>query len=260
MADELNAKQKAFCEEYMLDYNGTQAANRAGYSEKTARQMAAENLTKPAIKKYIFELEKKRAEELEVTKAMILEHWWNVASADPNDIVSMKLYNCRYCYGIGHEYQWISETEWQVACEKAASYKRPKKPPSNAGGYGFRVKKAPNPDCPICDGDGHRKIEFKDTTNRNARFLFAGIEETIAGIKIRFRDQDGALTNLARAHGLFIDRTELTGKDGKPIEYKDRTEDLTPEEEDARIAELASRYGMAPIQRKKEAPPKPKKK
>ena len=51
--EKMTAKQKRFCDEYLIDLNATQAAIRAGYSEKTARAMGAENLTKPYIKDYI---------------------------------------------------------------------------------------------------------------------------------------------------------------------------------------------------------------
>ena len=57
----MTAKQQRFCDEYLIDLNATQAAIRAGYSKKTARVMAAENLTKPNIKEYI----EKRMEEKE---------------------------------------------------------------------------------------------------------------------------------------------------------------------------------------------------
>lgn len=53
----MNEKQKKFCNEYLIDLNATQAAIRAGYSEKTARSIANENLTKPDIQKYIQELQ-----------------------------------------------------------------------------------------------------------------------------------------------------------------------------------------------------------
>lgn len=46
----LTAKQAAFVREYVKDYNATQAAQRAGYSKRTARVVGAENLTKPAVK------------------------------------------------------------------------------------------------------------------------------------------------------------------------------------------------------------------
>ena len=53
MATKMTKKQKLFCDEYLIDLNATQAAIRAGYSEKTARVIGAENLTKPALKAYI---------------------------------------------------------------------------------------------------------------------------------------------------------------------------------------------------------------
>lgn len=56
----LTEKQKRFCDEYLTDLNATQAAIRAGYSEKTARQTAAENMSKPYIKEY---LDKRMAEK-----------------------------------------------------------------------------------------------------------------------------------------------------------------------------------------------------
>ena len=56
----LTAKQEAFCEEYMIDLNATQAAIRAGYSERTSSEMGYENLNKPQIADRIAEL---RAEQ-----------------------------------------------------------------------------------------------------------------------------------------------------------------------------------------------------
>lgn len=49
----LTDKQRLFCEEYLIDLNATQAAIRAGYSEKTARKIGSENLSKPDIRAYI---------------------------------------------------------------------------------------------------------------------------------------------------------------------------------------------------------------
>ena len=49
----LTPKHQLFCDEYLIDLNATQAAIRAGYSEKTARDIGAENLTKPNIRSYI---------------------------------------------------------------------------------------------------------------------------------------------------------------------------------------------------------------
>ena len=51
----LTPKQRAFCDYYISTGNATEAAIKAGYSEKTARKIGHENLTKLDIKKYIDE-------------------------------------------------------------------------------------------------------------------------------------------------------------------------------------------------------------
>ena len=52
----LSPKQKLFCEEYAKTKNATRSAINAGYSEKTAKEMGYENLTKPHIQEYLNEL------------------------------------------------------------------------------------------------------------------------------------------------------------------------------------------------------------
>jgi phage terminase small subunit len=51
----VNARQKRFCDEYLIDCNAKQAAIRAGYSPKTAYSIGNENLNKPELKAYIDE-------------------------------------------------------------------------------------------------------------------------------------------------------------------------------------------------------------
>lgn len=55
MSAKLTPKQKAFADYYIECGNAAEAAKRAGYSDKTARQIATENLTKPSICEYIAE-------------------------------------------------------------------------------------------------------------------------------------------------------------------------------------------------------------
>jgi phage terminase small subunit len=55
----LTPKQRKFCDEYLISGNATDAAIKAGYSPKTAKQTGSENLAKPDLKQYIeAELEK----------------------------------------------------------------------------------------------------------------------------------------------------------------------------------------------------------
>lgn len=65
----LTIKQKKFADEYIISGNATQAAKKAGYSEKTASVIGAENLIKPNISKYI----KERLDELKKARTMSLE-------------------------------------------------------------------------------------------------------------------------------------------------------------------------------------------
>lgn len=51
----MTEKQKRFCDFYIETGNATQAAIKAGYSEKTAKQIGQENLTKPDLRAYIDE-------------------------------------------------------------------------------------------------------------------------------------------------------------------------------------------------------------
>ena len=68
----LTQKQQRFVEEYLIDLNATQAAIRAGYSEKTAKEIGAENLTKPNISKAIAEAQAKLSERTLVTQDMVV--------------------------------------------------------------------------------------------------------------------------------------------------------------------------------------------
>lgn len=72
MAAPLNAKQQRFCEEYLIDLNATQAAVRAGYSKKTAKEIGCENLTKPNIQEYVQRLIKERKDRTEVTADQVV--------------------------------------------------------------------------------------------------------------------------------------------------------------------------------------------
>lgn len=67
----LNPKQTRFCQEYLIDHCGTQAAIRAGYSAKTANEQASQLLAKLHIQEYIAAREKKIADKLEITAERI---------------------------------------------------------------------------------------------------------------------------------------------------------------------------------------------
>lgn len=87
MMSKLTDKQERFCQEYIKDLNATQAAIRAGYSEKTARQIGTENLAKPATAHRITELKVARIDEIKIDSKWVLQQMKDIHELDVLDIL-----------------------------------------------------------------------------------------------------------------------------------------------------------------------------
>lgn len=81
----LTEKQKRFVQEYLVDLNGTQAAIRAGYSAKTANEIAAENLTKPNIQAALEPLIADRAAKVGIKAENVVIGLAQLATANMQD-------------------------------------------------------------------------------------------------------------------------------------------------------------------------------
>ncbi|WP_334473522.1 terminase small subunit [Arsenophonus sp. PmNCSU2021_1] len=84
----LTNKQEAFCREYLIDLNATQAAIRAGYSEKTAKDIACQNLAKLNIQKRIQTLMEERKNRIEVNADYVLKRLVDIDQMDVLDIIT----------------------------------------------------------------------------------------------------------------------------------------------------------------------------
>jgi phage terminase small subunit len=82
----LTPKQTKFCEEYLIDFNGTQAAIRAGYSSKTAHEQAAQLLAKLSIQALIQELRQSQQERTQVSADSVIEKLWSIAGFELNQV------------------------------------------------------------------------------------------------------------------------------------------------------------------------------
>lgn len=71
----LTYKKRAFIEEYLIDFNGNQAAIRAGYSKRTARSQAHRLLTNADIQAAI----EKRINELSMSADEVIIRLTNIA-------------------------------------------------------------------------------------------------------------------------------------------------------------------------------------
>ena len=72
MKEKLTSKQKKFALEFLISGNITDAAKKAGYSERSARQKGSLNLTKPNVVEYMCEiLSKTKSEEVATTEEVL---------------------------------------------------------------------------------------------------------------------------------------------------------------------------------------------
>lgn len=82
----LTPKRERFCQEYILDFNGSAAARRAGFSEHSSNVIASELLTNPDIQARIMELQLAGAQEYNATKQRLIKILMDIAGATIEDI------------------------------------------------------------------------------------------------------------------------------------------------------------------------------
>ena len=81
----LTPKQKRFVDEYLIDLNATQAAIRAGYSEKSAYSIGIENLNKPEIQKEVEKRKADRERRTEITQDRVIKELAKIAFSNGSE-------------------------------------------------------------------------------------------------------------------------------------------------------------------------------
>jgi len=199
----LTAKQAQFVREYLIDLNGTAAATRAGYSAHTAREIAHNLLTKVHIQDEIAAAQLKRQQRTEISADDALRAVWRIATADPRELVQVKVGCCRHCYGEGHKYQ---RTVGEMNRDREAYLLRPDAPEfDEKGGIGFNGLLLPSPECPECMGDGLARTVLMDTRNLspNAAALYAGAKITKNGMEVVMLNKLEAMEKVFKHLGLY---------------------------------------------------------
>lgn len=175
----LTAKQERFVSEYLTDLNATQAAIRAGYSEKTAYSIGEENLRKPEIAAAVKNGMDLRAARTEITADRVLQELAKIAFADIRKAV-----------------RW-GRSPIDDKSENAAR-----------NGLGiFPVELVPS-----------------ELVDDDTAIAISEVSLTQTGIKIKMHDKKSALVDIGRHLGMFIEKHELTGKDGDAINVVTRIE------------------------------------
>lgn len=227
----LTQKQKQFCVEYLVDFNATKAAIRAGYSVKTASEMGWENLRKPQIKDLI----DKKLDELALSKTETVKLLSDIAKGSLNDyfVIRKEVHTPRISKPLTKIIQEIKEKleDNQKFFERAGitdgdlvkSFHDSQRS-LELEIIRLQVELERNPKaCRIVDGvpvlvdvaelDLPRLVKDKE----NGRIK--SIAPSEHGIKVEMYAADAAAKELLKVHGAYAPlKAEVSGKDGAPIE------------------------------------------
>ena len=197
-------RQEQFVAEYLVDLNATQAAIRAGYSEKTARQQGARLLSNVYIQAAIAQARQEQQQRTQVTADSVVKEAALIAFADARELVQHVVGSCRHCHGEGFKWQrTVSEMnhdreQWINKGKELSEF-------DEKGGIGFDPHKVPNPVCPECMGRGWGRTFISDTRNLSpaAAALYAGVKETKDGFEIKMHSKLDAIEKLAKHLGVY---------------------------------------------------------
>lgn len=205
-----------FALEYIIDFNGKEAAIRAGYKPNYAGQQAHRLLNDERVLSAITDAIAERKKRLFITQDQVVTMWWQIANADYNELSSVRRVACGYCYG-----ENITMGDDGDAREIDPS-------------------REPNPDCGICRGEGSPHVHIADTSklSPSAKLLYQGAKETKFGIEVQTADRMKALDNVARHLGMFKDTVNHVSEDGS----MSPPQPLTPESAKAISKDLDDEY------------------
>lgn len=198
MPNQLDAKERRFVDEYLIDLDVERAGEAAGYSPTMARSKCYQWVSNGKVKPHVFEAIQiamaKRSARTEITADRVLREFAKLGFADIGDIVSWG--TKEVAFGFDDEGR--------------------KLPPDQIGdAVLIRHEQAPFVEAIPSD-------QLPD----DVRVAVSEVALTKDGLKIKMHDKAASLAQIARHLGMFKDRVELTGKDGKPLQAEVHIFDL----------------------------------
>lgn len=174
----LTEKQKRFAEEYIIDLNATQAAIRAGYSEKRASEIGYQQLQKTTVQEAIQKAKDDRSKRTQITADKVLREFAKIGFSNISDYLKV-------------------DTR-----ERVVDYQEDEEGNKR----------------PITEMIQSVELFDTDTIEREKMDAVAEIKQTRDGIALKLHDKKGALDSIARHLGMFNDNINIANKDGKPFE------------------------------------------
>lgn len=236
----LNERQIRFAQGVASGKTLASAYKDAGYDPENADANASRQM---GIDGMAAEVEKWRMIKANISGIntdWVLDRWKLISEADPNEITRVIRGCCQHCWGEGFAFQWKqSEFDREMRAALASmTTKAPRSLPDARGGFGFRMKREPNPECPECEGEGVERTFLADTTKLSeaGKQLFAGVKETKNGIEIKLHSKPEAMAAIADYLGMKKSTLELSGPGGGPIPMS--AKDLTDDELATRLVAI----------------------
>lgn len=219
LVTDLTGKQEAFAQLYVDSGNAAEAYRFAydvadSTAAATVRNNGYKTLAHPKVQARIRALRAELCARSLMSKEELIADLEAMANADINELMALTVVGCRHCHGEAHGYQWRDEAELARAVDAymaALGTPKPLPLPDMAGGFGYKPDRAPNPDCPRCDGAGVTVVRLSNTADVSpgARKLYRGIELYQDGTvrKVLLNDPLAARIELHRVKGMHIDRS-----------------------------------------------------
>lgn len=220
MAGKLTDKQKRFIEEYCVDFNATQAAIRAGYSQNTAYSIGEENLRKPDI---IGEI-KERLESLTLSADETTKMIADMAKANISDYLVKKTveHTPRVRKGLQElidELEYRLQLEEEFCAEKGYTEKeyddfQEQLQPIRDKILRYRIELRNNPSASRIVNGETEFIEVYDLDiekiKEDKQFgKVKSFKHGKYGIEVELYASDAALDRLAKIHGLYKDNLKV---------------------------------------------------
>jgi phage terminase small subunit len=173
----LTPKQQRFVEEYLIDLNATQAAIRAGYSSKTAMEQGYQLLRKTSVAGAIAEAQAELARRTEITQEKVLAELAKIGFADMRKLL-------RWTGNLPKMDETTAEQTGEVEISVA----------------------------------NFVQLFDSDQLDDDIAAAISEISQTKDGaLKVKLHDKQAALVAIGRHLGMFKDKIEHTGKDGKDL-------------------------------------------
>lgn len=224
--DGLTVNMAEFVEHYCRWRNATQAYTAAYDTQgnyETRRNEGHRLLRDPRIKAGIAARQRIATEASGLDVGWLLQRFADIATADPRELIGLKIGCCRYCWGERHGYQWrereyleqLDEAE-RLQAEAVGAGRNPNaiRYPDPAGGFDFNATRPPHPNCPQCHGEGVERVVPRDTDNLSdeALLLFGGVKRKADGsLEIIVADRVKAAELAGRVMGAFTENVSVGG-------------------------------------------------